>query len=119
MEQEDRTPSEGSYTVNLLGSISSHLAGLQGYDVMALELIQNADDAEAKQIVFDITDQGLVVENSAQFTYCGDLQAKQCPFLQDEVKKSCDFHNIIEIASAGKLYRRENIGRFGIGLPNN
>ncbi len=26
----------GSYTANLLGNIRSHLAGLQGYDVMAL-----------------------------------------------------------------------------------
>ena len=27
----------GSYTANLLGNIRSHLAGLQGYDVMALD----------------------------------------------------------------------------------
>ena len=38
----------GSYTASLLGNIRSHLAGLQGYDVMALELIQNADDAKAE-----------------------------------------------------------------------
>lgn len=40
----------GSYTANLLGNIKSHLAGLQGYDVMALELIQNADDAGAEAV---------------------------------------------------------------------
>lgn len=43
----------GSYTANLLGNIRSHLAGLQGYDVMALELIQNADDAKAEAVVFE------------------------------------------------------------------
>lgn len=54
----------GSYTANLLGNIRSHLAGLQGYDVMALELIQNADDAKAEEITFDIKDDGLLVRNS-------------------------------------------------------
>jgi len=51
------------------------LAGLQGYDVMALELIQNADDAKAESVVFDITDRGLLVFNSGKFTYCGGLHS--------------------------------------------
>jgi len=51
------------------------LAGLQGYDVMALELIQNADDAKAESVVFDITDRGLLVINSGKFTYCGGLHS--------------------------------------------
>jgi len=51
----------GSYVASLLGTIRSHLEGLQGYDVMALELIQNADDAKADEISFDITEQGLWV----------------------------------------------------------
>ena len=45
----------GSYTANLLGNIRSHLAGLQGYDVMALELIQNADDAKAEEIPANVS----------------------------------------------------------------
>ena len=61
------------YSHDLIGGIRSHLAGLQGYDVMALELIQNADDAKADAITFDITEQGLLVFNSGQFTYCRDL----------------------------------------------
>jgi len=44
MDQTTQPRRSGSYTANLLGNIRSHLAGLQGYDVMALELIQNADD---------------------------------------------------------------------------
>jgi hypothetical protein len=49
------TIKSGSYTANLLGNIRSHLAGLQGFDVMALELLQNADDARASSIRFDIS----------------------------------------------------------------
>ena len=46
MHQPAQSKQRGSYTANLLGNIRSHLAGLQGYDVMALELIQNADRRE-------------------------------------------------------------------------
>src|SRR5689334_16298491 len=109
------TRTSGSYTANLLGTIRSHLAGLQGYDVMALELIQNADDAKAKEITFDITDSGLWVRNSGSFAYCGDLPAAACR-LQDSDGFSCDFHRIVDVASGGKLGQSENIGRFGIGF---
>lgn len=54
----------GSYTANPLGNIRSHLAGLQGYDIIALGLIQNADDTKAREIIFDIMDDGLLVRNS-------------------------------------------------------
>ena len=79
MDQQTQSRTNGSYTANLLGNIRSHLAGLQGYDVMALELIQNADDAKAEEIIFDITDRGLLVTNSSHFTYCGDLHSRPCP----------------------------------------
>lgn len=75
MDQRTQPRRSGSYTANLLGNIRSHLAGLQGYDVMALELIQNADDAKAESVVFDITDRGLLVFNSGKFTYCGGLHS--------------------------------------------
>jgi len=114
MDQKTQARISGSYTANLLGNIRSHLAGLQGYDVMALELIQNADDAKAEEIVFDITDSGLLVRNSGQFTYCGDLY-KQCGFL-DNGNYKCDYHRITDVGSGGKLSRGENIGRFGIGF---
>ena len=78
MDQQTRPRRSGSYTANLLGNIRSHLAGLQGYDVMALELIQNADDAKAEAVVFNITDEGLLVINSGKFTYCGDLHSRPC-----------------------------------------
>ena len=111
MDQPVQPRLSGSYTANLLGNIRSHLAGLQGYDVMALELIQNADDAKAEEIVFDITDSGLLVRNSGKFTYCGDLD-KRCAFLSEGNYK-CDYHRITDVGSGGKLSRGENIGRFG------
>ena len=114
MDQNLKLQRTGSYTANLLGNIRSHLAGLQGYDVMALELIQNADDAKAEEIVFDISDKGLLVRNSGQFSYCGDLD-KPCAFLA-EVDEKCDYHRITDVGSGGKLSSSENIGRFGIGF---
>lgn len=104
----------GSYTASLIGNIRTHLAGLQGYDLMALELIQNADDAKAEEIIFDITDKGLLFRNSAQFTYCGDLNKPCASFEQSQYK--CDYHRITDVGSGGKLSRGENIGCFGIGF---
>ena len=115
IDQPAQPRSSGSYTANLLGNIRSHLAGLQGYDVMALELIQNADDAKAEEIVFDITDRGLLVRNSGKFTYCGDLHSRPCGFIAAN-NYSCDYHRIADVGSGGKLSRGENIGRFGIGF---
>ncbi len=115
MDRQTQPRSSGSYTANLLGNIRSHLAGLQGYDVMALELIQNADDAKAESVVFDVTDQGLVVFNSGQFTYCGDLHTRPCGFIAAN-NYSCDYHRIADVGSGGKLSHGENIGRFGIGF---
>lgn len=115
MDGKIQAQKQGSYTANLLGNIRSHLAGLQGYDVMALELIQNADDAKAEKIVFEITNQGLLVRNSGQFTYCGDLAARPCPSIASS-NYGCDYHRIADVGSGGKLSRGENIGRFGIGF---
>ena len=100
------------YTVSLIGSLKSHLKGLLGYDTMILELMQNADDAEAKEMVFDIRDESLRVTNSAEFTYCGHLEDK-C-----SNDKKCDFHGIIEFAGGHKELDSENIGRFGIGFSS-
>lgn len=115
MDHQTRPRSGGSYTANLLGNIKSHLAALQGYDVMALELIQNADDAKAEKVTFDVTDKGLFVINSGEFTYCGDLHTRPCGFIATK-NYSCDYHRIADVGSGGKLSRGDNIGRFGIGF---
>lgn len=107
------TSTSGNYSASLLGTIRSHLEGLQGYDVMALELIQNADDAKAKELIFDITDKGLFVRNDGSFSYCKDLAQDECAFMPNT---TCDYHRIIKVANGGKLSHSENIGRFGIGF---
>ena len=107
----------GRYSANLLGTIKSHLEGLQGYEVMALELVQNADDARAESIIFDICEDALYVRNSGVFSRCDDILASECSRGEsDDDSHTCDFHGITKVASGGKLRHPENIGRFGIGF---
>ena len=107
----------GRYSASLLGTIKSHLEGLQGYEVMALELVQNADDARAESIIFDICEDALYVRNSGVFSRCDDILADECSWGErDDDSDTCDFHGITKVASGGKLRHPENIGRFGIGF---
>lgn len=107
------------YRANLLGNIEQALKGLQGYGIMALELIQNADDAGSKRLFFDVRDDALVVGNDEEFSSCG-LQDAECPWLQigdaSGLKRPCNFHAIAEMGSRSKLHAAEQIGRFGIGF---
>ena len=83
----DRTTSDGPieqrYEADLLGNIQQTLAGLQGFEVMALELIQNADDAGAAEMRFDVRRDGLHVWNSAKFSSCG-LSEHVCPLIETD-----------------------------------
>ncbi|MFP3542734.1 DUF3883 domain-containing protein [Rhizobium sp. SIMBA_035] len=107
------------YRANLLGNIEQALKGLQGYGIMALELIQNADDAGSKRLLFDVRNDALVVGNDEEFTSCG-LNDAECPWTRsgDEsgLKRPCNFHAISEMGSRSKLHAAEQIGRFGIGF---
>ena len=107
------------YRANLLGNIEQALKGLQGYGIMALELIQNADDAGSKRLLFDVRDDALVVANDEEFTSCG-LNDAECPWIRsgDEsgLRRPCNFHAISEMGSRSKLHAAEQIGRFGIGF---
>jgi hypothetical protein len=101
------TPVTRPYTSNTLGVIQSLLAGLGGYDVMALELIQNADDSGAAEIVFDVREDALHIWNSGQFSSCENLPLEVCPWLDTGSPSgdmyACDFHRIMDIASDGTL----------------
>lgn len=105
------------YRANLLGNIEQAPKGLQGYGIMALELIQNADDAGAKSLSFDARDEALIVGNDGEFTSCG-LQEVECPWVRSSdpsgLKRPCNFHAIAEMGSRSKLHASEQIGRFGI-----
>jgi len=107
------------YKSPLIGNIRQALTGLQGYDSMALELIQNADDGEARTIIFDIRDNGLYVENDAPFSSCG-MRGPDCPWESDGDPKgrlrACDFHAISMVGSGNKYGESSLIGRFGIGF---
>ena len=110
----------GEIRSDLLGNISTHLASLQGFDVMALELIQNADDAGATTIRFDVTPEHLGVWNDGEFSFCGSMGEYPCPWETQGTRtgknSGCDFHQITVVARGGKLSNPDNIGRFGIGF---
>jgi hypothetical protein len=107
------------YRANLLGNIEQALKGLQGYGIMALELIQNADDAGATNLSFDARDDALVVENGATFSSCGMLEP-ECPWRErgdpDGLHRPCNFHAIAEMGGRSKIEAPDQIGRFGIGF---
>lgn len=107
------------YRANLLGNIEQALKGLLGYGIMALELIQNADDAGATNLSFDARDDALVVDNGATFSSCG-MHEPECPWSKRGDPKGqyppCNFHAIAEMGSRSKIQAQDQIGRFGIGF---
>ena len=112
-------PRKIPYTAPLIGNIRQILTGLQGFDSMAREIIQNADDAGAGTICFNIGKKSLRVWNSAKFEICG-LEHARCDWENDieggRRKKACDFHAISTVGSGNKYRDSALIGRFGIGF---
>jgi hypothetical protein len=109
---------EIAYTAPLIGNIRQILTGLQGFDSMAREIIQNADDAGADTIRFDINEKSLHVWNNAKFATCG-LGSDRCDWETDpdnRRRKACDFHAISTVGSGNKYGDPALIGRFGIGF---
>lgn len=108
-----------NYEADLLGNIQQALAGLQGFGIMALELIQNADDAGADNLIFDVTDAALFIRNNAEFSTCG-LHEIRCPWEQggdpEGHMRACNFHAISRMGSRNKIRVASQIGRFGIGF---
>ncbi|MEE4540336.1 MAG: DUF3883 domain-containing protein [Erythrobacter sp.] len=86
---------------------------------MALELIQNADDAGASHLSFDIRDKSLVVRNSAEFTNCGKY-GENCDWEMNGGPsgrhKACNVHAISTMGARSKFESADQIGRFGIGF---
>lgn len=109
------------YRADLIGSIRGALAGLQGFDAMAFELIQNADDAEASFINFDVLNDRLVVENDSLFSDCGRVaEDAECQWKEsgnpNGGHRACDFHALSTVSSANKSGEGSLIGRFGVGF---
>lgn len=107
------------YGVDNVGQINANLTHLRGYGVMALELIQNADDAFATEISLDITDSALIVRNDAEFSSCSDRQNDECLRDGETSKEMCDWHAFSLISSGAKSERSvTTIGRFGMGFTS-
>jgi len=115
MHSPSQVVSSLRYDADLLGNITQVLAGLQGYETMALELLQNADDAGASEVRFDLRNDRMIVTHDSEFSSCG-LQSPDCPWRAGESGRRCDFHGISLMASAGKARDAGQIGRFGIGF---
>src|SRR3954453_9690272 len=79
--------------VDYLGNLARLLKDLTGYHTLAYELVQNADDASASRLHFDIDNDNdrVVVWNDAEFSDCGDqdLDSDQCPW-RDSKGHRCD-----------------------------
>ena len=98
-----------------LGLIGNKLRDLQGYRTLASELLQNADDARATSLSFDVTDKALTVDNNGVFSDCGHVEEHECPW-KEERGYRCDFHRFRYVASGDKRGQQETIGAFGIGF---
>jgi hypothetical protein len=103
-----------------LNFINIQLNTLRGYDLLALELLQNADDARATEIVFNICDDALIVSNDSKFSSCSDrTNTDPCAGIKGDTKKVCNWHAFIDIASGNKENLEEElIGRFGLGFTS-
>jgi hypothetical protein len=104
-------------SVDYLGVLGQTLRDLTGYATLAHELIQNAVDAQASWMVFDIGQDALVVDNDGVFTDCGRIEDDVCPWKDDAAKQHrCDFHRFRILAGADKRDEAGTVGAFGIGF---
>lgn len=112
-------PNEEYYSqvVDYIGFLNAELRGLKGISTLANELIQNAEDAHATHITFDVRDEALIVYNDALFADCGDIRSKICSMEQRAASpRLCDFHRFRRVASGNKRTQGDTIGAFGVGF---
>ena len=108
-----------SRTTNYLGDLGAKLRDLQGYSTLAHELIQNADDAHASSMSFNILPNALILDNDGIFSdcECHDNDTLQCPWTHDgKHNHQCDFHRFREHSSGDKRFQEGTTGAFGIGF---
>src|SRR4051794_5753381 len=98
-----------------LEDLARILENLIGYGTLAQELIQNAEDAKASTMAFDVREEALVVDNDARFSDCGDQPARRCPWAVAG-RRPCDLHAFRRLSGATKRGDSETIGAFGIGF---
>ena len=109
-------PKSLSRATDYLGDLSAKLRDLQGYTTLAYELIQNADDAPAGWMAFNLSRDALILDNDGVFTACEEVEAPQCPWISTgEDGHRCDFHRFRLIGSGDKRLQEGTTGAFGIG----
>jgi hypothetical protein len=103
--------------INYLSNLGRMIRDLTGFATLTFELVQNADDAGATLLRFDVRDNELVVFNDAVFSNCGDqdLPPDECLMLSTEGHK-CDFHSFCDVGGGDKQDRDDTTGAFGIGF---
>src|SRR5438105_4816889 len=103
--------------IDYLGDLGAKLRDLQGYRTLAYELIQNADDARATWICFEINHDAIVVDNDGIFSDCREVKKPDCPWKMDNARGyRCDFHRFRHVASGDKREEPGTTGAFGIGF---
>ena len=106
-----------SRRLDYLGDLGAKLRDLQGYGTLAYELIQNADDASASWMSFDVQSDVLILDNDGVFADCKDIGASECPWSSDGTHDHrCDFHRFRLIGSGDKRLQDGTTGAFGIGF---
>jgi hypothetical protein len=107
-----------SLQINYLGFLATKLRDFGDISMLAKEFIQNADDAQASTIRFDLRDDALIVTNDAEFSQCSNLDNRDelaCSRI-GESQRLCDFHRIAETASGDKRNQDDTTGEKGIGF---
>lgn len=108
-----------SKSIDYLGNLGARLRDLQGYATLAHELIQNADDAPASWMSFNIETgrDALILDNDGVFTDCGNVEAPECSWSSDSIHNhKCDFHRFRSADSGDKRRQEGATGAFGIGF---
>ena len=116
---DDEVNSGGNWDSDTLGAIASNLTQLKFFDQAVKELVQNADDAEAKEISFSISDTGITISNNGkEMTHCQFLQENysRCDYKSNTKNKYCDTHGIKTLSSQNKKNNPDATGKFGIGF---
>lgn len=114
----DDLESGGNWDSVILGSIATHLTQLKTWDQAVKELVQNADDAKATEILFSISETAITVSNNSYLTYCNfpNESYKACDFKDKTKNDYCDLHAIKTLSSQNKRKNSEATGKFGIGF---
>ena len=106
-----------SRSIDYLGDLGAKLRDLQGFGTLIHELIQNADDARASWMAFDVREDCLVLDNDGVFSDCHKVENSECLWSSDGVHGyRCDFHRFRVIGSADKRLQPGTTGAFGIGF---